>query len=207
MTGLVEPSAQDAGSGCSCSRRPALQRACNESNAQSLEQDYTILTAACAAKNPLTCNACSFCHWPQGVHDKEGSSCGEQTIQAGCSKLQAATVLQQNAALVTIRRCCTAPVHQTCSQQSCSDAVQVLAEVLGAEAALGRIQFVSGTHAIATALYSVLRSGDELLAVAGRWALYSELPAACCFTLCSRACLLSTLPSQLAVAGGAAMHN
>ena len=46
--------------------------------------------------------------------------------------------------------------------------LQVLAEVLGAEAALGRIQFVSGTHAIATALYSVLRPGDELLAVAGR---------------------------------------
>ena len=40
--------------------------------------------------------------------------------------------------------------------------------MLGAEAALGRIQFVSGTHAIATALYSVLRPGDELLAVAGR---------------------------------------
>lgn len=46
--------------------------------------------------------------------------------------------------------------------------MQVLAEVLGAEAALGRIQFVSGTHAIATALYTVLRPGDELLAVAGR---------------------------------------
>lgn len=44
---------------------------------------------------------------------------------------------------------------------------EVLAEVLGAEAALGRIQFVSGTHAIATALYSVLRPADELLAVAG----------------------------------------
>ena len=48
--------------------------------------------------------------------------------------------------------------------------IQVLADVLGAEAALGRIQFVSGTHAIATALYAVLRPGDELLAVAGRWA-------------------------------------
>lgn len=46
--------------------------------------------------------------------------------------------------------------------------LQVLAEVLGAEAAIGRIQFVSGTHAIATVLYSVLRPGDELLAVAGR---------------------------------------
>ena len=53
--------------------------------------------------------------------------------------------------------------------------VQVLAEVLGAEAALGRIQFVSGTHAIATALYSVLRPGDELLAVAGRCGLLAVL--------------------------------
>ena len=48
--------------------------------------------------------------------------------------------------------------------------LQVLADVLGAEAALGRIQFVSGTHAIATALFAILRPGDELLAVAGRWA-------------------------------------
>ncbi|DBA77696.1 TPA: hypothetical protein ACH3X2_008398 [Trebouxia sp. C0005] len=45
---------------------------------------------------------------------------------------------------------------------------EVLADVLGAEAALGRVQFVSGTHAIATALYALLRPGDELLAVAGR---------------------------------------
>lgn len=43
-----------------------------------------------------------------------------------------------------------------------------MAEVMGAEAALVRIQFVSGTHAIATALFSVLRPGDEMLAVAGR---------------------------------------
>jgi hypothetical protein len=38
---------------------------------------------------------------------------------------------------------------------------------MGAEAALVRIQFMSGTHAIASALYGVLRPGDELLAVAG----------------------------------------
>ena len=43
-----------------------------------------------------------------------------------------------------------------------------MAEVMGAEAALMRIQFVSGTHAIATALFAVLRPGDELLAVAGK---------------------------------------
>ena len=46
--------------------------------------------------------------------------------------------------------------------------MQIMAEVMGAEAALMRIQFVSGTHAIATALFSVLRPGDELLAVAGK---------------------------------------
>jgi len=44
---------------------------------------------------------------------------------------------------------------------------RVFAEVMGAEAAAVRVQFVSGTHAIACALYGVLRPGDELLAVAG----------------------------------------
>jgi hypothetical protein len=44
----------------------------------------------------------------------------------------------------------------------------VMAEVMGAEAALVRIQFMSGTHAIAAALYAVLRPGDEMLAVAGK---------------------------------------
>ena len=43
----------------------------------------------------------------------------------------------------------------------------VFAQVMGAEAAAVRVQFVSGTHAIASALYGVLRPGDELLAVAG----------------------------------------
>lgn len=44
---------------------------------------------------------------------------------------------------------------------------RVYASVMGAEAAAVRVQFVSGTHAIACALYGVLRPGDELLAVAG----------------------------------------
>lgn len=45
---------------------------------------------------------------------------------------------------------------------------QVVADVMGAEAALCRAQFVSGTHAIATALFTALRPGDELLAIAGK---------------------------------------
>jgi cystathionine beta-lyase family protein involved in aluminum resistance len=44
---------------------------------------------------------------------------------------------------------------------------RVFAEVMGAEAAAVRVQFVSGTHAIACALFGVLRPGDELLAVVG----------------------------------------
>jgi cystathionine beta-lyase family protein involved in aluminum resistance len=44
---------------------------------------------------------------------------------------------------------------------------RVFAEIMGAEAATVRVQFVSGTHAIACALFGVLRPGDEMLAVAG----------------------------------------
>lgn len=44
---------------------------------------------------------------------------------------------------------------------------QVFAQVMGAEAAAVRVQFVSGTHAIACALFGVLRPGDEVLAVVG----------------------------------------
>ena len=44
---------------------------------------------------------------------------------------------------------------------------KVYAEVMGAEAACVRVQFVSGTHAIASAFYGVLRPGDELLSVVG----------------------------------------
>ncbi len=44
---------------------------------------------------------------------------------------------------------------------------RVFAEVMGAEAAAVRVQFVSGTHAIACALFGILRPGDEMLAVVG----------------------------------------
>ena len=44
---------------------------------------------------------------------------------------------------------------------------RVFAQALGADAAIVRVQLVSGTHAIACALYGVLRPGDEMLAVAG----------------------------------------
>lgn len=42
-----------------------------------------------------------------------------------------------------------------------------MATVMGGELALVRSQFVSGTHAISTALFGVLRPGDEMVSVAG----------------------------------------
>ncbi len=44
----------------------------------------------------------------------------------------------------------------------------VYAEVFGAEAALVRPHFASGTHTIATALFGVLRPGDGLMYITGR---------------------------------------
>jgi cystathionine beta-lyase family protein involved in aluminum resistance len=45
---------------------------------------------------------------------------------------------------------------------------RVFARVLQAEAAAVRVQFVSGTHAIASCLFGVLRPGDRLLSITGR---------------------------------------
>lgn len=44
---------------------------------------------------------------------------------------------------------------------------KVFSEIVGAEAAAVRVQFVSGTHAIASCFYGILRPGDELLSVVG----------------------------------------
>lgn len=45
---------------------------------------------------------------------------------------------------------------------------QVYARVYGSQSALVRIQIVSGTHAISTALFGVLRPGDRVLCVTGK---------------------------------------
>ena len=44
---------------------------------------------------------------------------------------------------------------------------EVWADICGAERALVRTQFVSGTHALATVLFGILRPGDELLSITG----------------------------------------
>ena len=44
---------------------------------------------------------------------------------------------------------------------------ELFAEIFFAQAALVRTQFVSGTHALATALFGILRPGDELISLTG----------------------------------------
>ena len=44
---------------------------------------------------------------------------------------------------------------------------QIYAQIFGTEAALVRVQFVNGTHAIASALYGALKSGDVLVSAVG----------------------------------------
>ncbi len=44
---------------------------------------------------------------------------------------------------------------------------ELFANVFGAERALVRTQFVSGTHALATVLFGILRPGDELVSLTG----------------------------------------
>src|SRR6476660_6343989 len=44
----------------------------------------------------------------------------------------------------------------------------IYADVFGAEAGLVRSQIISGTHAISTALFGILRPGDELLYITGK---------------------------------------
>ncbi|KAK9152602.1 hypothetical protein Sjap_000082 [Stephania japonica] len=60
---------------------------------------------------------------------------------------------------------CTGYGHDEVGGREALD--KVFAEIFGAESALVRAQFFSGTHAITCALFAFLRPGDELLAVAG----------------------------------------
>nr|DAD20821.1 TPA_asm: hypothetical protein HUJ06_022284 [Nelumbo nucifera] len=60
---------------------------------------------------------------------------------------------------------CTGYGHDEAGGREALD--KTFAEIVGAESAIVRAQFFSGTHAITCALFAFLRPGDELLAVAG----------------------------------------
>lgn len=56
---------------------------------------------------------------------------------------------------------CTGYGHEEAGGREALD--QAFAEIFGAESAIVRSQFFSGTHAITCALFAILRPGDELL--------------------------------------------
>lgn len=60
---------------------------------------------------------------------------------------------------------CTGYGHDEAGGREALDGA--FAQIFGAESAIVRAQFFSGTHAITSALFAFLRPGDELLAVAG----------------------------------------
>ena len=53
---------------------------------------------------------------------------------------------------------------------------KIYAEIFGTEAALVRINFVNGTHALTAAMFSLVKPGDTILAVTGM--IHSEMQLA-----------------------------
>ncbi|WP_407308913.1 aminotransferase class I/II-fold pyridoxal phosphate-dependent enzyme [Desulfosporosinus sp. SB140] len=97
----------------------------------------------------------------------------EQALQQQLPHLQDTAVRNHEKVLRAFQEECVSSYHlQGTTGYGLGDAGRevldrVVARILGTEAALVRGQFVSGTHAIAAALFGVLRPGDELISVSG----------------------------------------
>ncbi|KAM0829193.1 hypothetical protein ACQ4PT_067031 [Festuca glaucescens] len=97
-----------------------------------------------------------------------------ESLQAEFREVDRALALNSSRVSAAFRRARVAPHHFGGSTGYGHDDAggrealdSVFAHVVGAEAAIVRPQFFSGTHAIACALFALLRPGRELLAVAG----------------------------------------
>ncbi len=97
----------------------------------------------------------------------------EDTIEPLCKRIDKIAEANQFRVLQAFRHNQVSDYHFTPSTGYGYDDVgretleNVYAEVFGAESAIVRPQIMSGTHAIAIALYGVLRPGDELLYISG----------------------------------------
>ena len=75
--------------------------------------------------------------------------------------------------LTEMRNCKVSDIHFNTSSGYAYDDIgrtkleELYARVFGAEDALVRTQFVSGTHALATVLFGILRPGDRLVSLTG----------------------------------------
>lgn len=75
--------------------------------------------------------------------------------------------------LTAMRKCKVSDIHFNTSSGYAYDDIgrskleELYAKVFAAESALVRTQFVSGTHALATVLFGILRPGDKLVSLTG----------------------------------------
>ena len=75
--------------------------------------------------------------------------------------------------LTAMRECTVSDIHFNTSSGYAYDDIgrskleELYAKVFAAESALVRTQFVSGTHALATVLFGILRPGDKLVSLTG----------------------------------------
>jgi cystathionine beta-lyase family protein involved in aluminum resistance len=98
----------------------------------------------------------------------------EQEIREHHQEIEEVSLFNQAKVMQAFRNHQVADFHFTPSTGYGYDDVgrdtleSIYAEVFGGEAALVRPQIISGTHAIATALFGVLRPGDDLLYITGK---------------------------------------
>ncbi|MHC5215447.1 methionine gamma-lyase family protein [Enterococcus sp. LJL128] len=113
--------------------------------------------------------------WTEQFHPELVQKIAEvtQQIEPRIKKLQQTALSNQAKVLTAFRNQQISEVHfQPVTGYGYDDLGRtalenVYAEVFGAEQALVRPQIISGTHAIATALFGILRPGDELLYITG----------------------------------------
>ncbi|MCM3713288.1 methionine gamma-lyase family protein [Alkalihalobacillus oceani] len=105
---------------------------------------------------------------------KELTETIERNIHAHHQEIEAIACENQAKVMRSFREHQVADFHFTPStgygyDDSGRDTLEAIyADVFGGEAALVRPQIISGTHAIATALFGLLRPGDELLYITGK---------------------------------------
>ncbi|MCI6159659.1 MAG: methionine gamma-lyase family protein [Selenomonadaceae bacterium] len=95
-------------------------------------------------------------------------------IQPMLSDVDAVAEANTLKVLDAMRECKVAAAHFNQSTGYAYDDIgrqkldELYAKIFGAERALVRTQFVSGTHALATVLFGILRPGDELVSLTGK---------------------------------------
>ncbi len=98
----------------------------------------------------------------------------EEQIRDHHKEIEAIALENQSKVMQSFRKHQVADFHFTPSTGYGYDDIgrdtleAIYANVFGGEAALVRPQIISGTHAIATSLFGVLRPGDELLYITGK---------------------------------------